>query len=143
MAHADDDSIFTEHCDAGEALLFPYSIMSTLAMLIYFLLLSDLSVFSTRVSAFVLVCNRVLSELVLFLVSLCFIVLAFACAVSALEQEDPDFAGIPKSALQLLKITLGMFSGAHYDMLLDYPALFFTIVIYSIITMTFMLNLLI
>jgi len=143
MAHADDDSIFTEHCAEGEALLFPYSIMSTLAMLIYFLLLSDLSVFSTRVSAFVLVCNRVLSEVILFLFALCFIVVAFACAVSALEQEDPDFAGIPKSGLQLFKITFGMFSGAHYDMLMEYPALMFTVIIYVITTIIFMLNLLI
>merc|ERR1719187_3146684 len=117
--------------------------MSTLAMLLYFLLLSDLSVFSTRVSAFVLVFTRVLSELLLFLFALCFIVLAFACAGSALEQEDPDFAGIPVSGLQLFKITFGMFSGAHYDMLMDYPALMFTVVIYVVTTIIFMLNLLI
>jgi len=140
---ANADTLFTEHCAEGERLLFPYSIMSTLAMLIYFLLLSDLSVFSTRVSAFVLVCNRVLSEVLLFLFALVFIVLAFACAVSALEQEDPDFAGIPKSGLQLFKITFGMFSGLHYDMLMDFPALMFTIVIYVITTVIFMLNLLI
>jgi len=137
------EHIFTEHCYEGEAVLFPYSIMSTLAMLIYFLLLSDLSVFSTRVSAFVLVCTRVLSEVLLFLFALIFIVLAFACAVSALEQDDPDFAGIPFSGLQLFKITFGMFSGLHYDMLMQYPALMFTVVIYVITTIIFMLNLLI
>jgi len=143
VSHADDDTLFTEHCNEGEAVLFPYSIMSTLAMLLYFLLLSDLSVFSTRVSAFVLVFTRVLSELLLFLFALCFIVLAFACAVSALEQDDPDFAGIPLSGLQLFKITFGMFSGAHYDILTYYPALFFTVVVYVITTIIFMLNLLI
>merc|ERR1719447_2238062 len=142
-AHSDADTIFTEHCEEGERLLFAYSIMSTLAMLLYFLLLSDLSVFSTRVSAFVLVFTRVLSELLLFLFALCFIVLAFACAVSALEQDDPDFAGIPLSGLQLFKITFGMFSGAHYDLLTQYPALFFTAVLYVIATVIFMLNLLI
>jgi len=143
VTHADEDSLFTEHCQEGEQVLFAYSIMSTLAMLLYFLLLSDLSVFSTRVSAFVLVCTRVISELLLFLFALCFIVLAFACAVSALEQEDPDFAGIPLSSLQLFKITFGMFSGAHYDILTEYPALFFTVVLYVITTIIFMLNLLI
>jgi len=142
-AAADNDTLFTEHCEDGQRLLFSYSIMSTLAMLIYFLLLSDLSVFSTRVSAFVLVCNRVLSEVLLFLFALCFIVLAFACAVSALEQEDPDFAGIPSSGLQLFKITFGMFSGEHYERLMDYPALMFTVVIYVVTTIIFMLNLLI
>jgi len=141
--HADEDSLFTERCDEAEGLLFPYSVMSTLAMLLYFLLLSDLSVFSTRVSAFALVCTRVLSEVLLFLFAMVFIVLAFACAVSALEQDDPDFAGIPSSSLQLVKITFGMFSGEHYDLLMDYPALLFTVVIYVITTIIFMLNLLI
>jgi len=124
-------------------MLFPYSVMSTMGMLLYFLLLSDLSVFSTRVSAFALICTRVVSEVALFLFGLSFFVCAFACAVSALEQDDPDFAGIPKSALQLYKITLGMFSGAHYDMLIDYPALMVAIFGYVVTTVIFMLNLLI
>merc|ERR1719295_1540694 len=102
-------------------MLFSYSIMSTAAMLLYFLLLTDLSVFSTRVSAFALVCGRVLSEVTLFLFGLTFFALAFACAISSLEQDDPDFAGIPLTGLQLYKITFGMFSGSHYDMLVDYP----------------------
>jgi len=138
-----DGFLFTEHCFEGENLLFPYSIMSTAAMLLYFLLLSDLSVFSTRVSSFALICTRVISEVTLFLFGLTFFVASFACAVSALEQDDPDFAGIPKSALQLYKITLGMFSGLHYDMLMDYPALMAAIFIYVTTTVIFMLNLLI
>jgi len=138
-----DGFLFTEHCFEGENLLFPYSIMSTGAMLLYFVLLSDLSVFSTRVSAYALVCNRVIPELLLFLLGLAFIVLAFSCAVSALEQDDPDFAGLPLSALQLFKITLGMFSGLHYDMLMDYPALMGAIFMYVTTTVIFMLNLLI
>jgi len=138
-----DGYLFTEHCKAGEAVLFPYSMMSTCAMLLYFLLLSDMSVFSTRVSAFALICTRVVSEVALFLFGLTFFVVAFACAISALEQDDPDFAGIPKSALQLYKISLGMFSGDHYDMLMDYPALMFVVFIYVVTTVIFMLNLLI
>merc|ERR1719277_389021 len=138
-----DGYLFTEHCQRGEEMLFPYSVMSTAAMLLYFLLLSDLSVFSTRVSSFALICTRGVSEVCLFLFGLTFFVVAFACAVSALEQDDPDFAGIPTSALQLYKITLGMFSGAHYDMLMDYPALMVAIFIYVVTTVIFMLNLLI
>merc|ERR1719162_2015462 len=92
-----DGYLFTEHCKEGEALLFPYSVMSTAAMLLYFLLLSDLSVFSTRVSAFALICTRVVSEVLLFLFGLTFFVLAFACAVCGLEQENPDFDHIAQS----------------------------------------------
>jgi len=143
IQEATGDHLFTEHCPAGEEMLFSYSIMSTAAMLLYFLLLTDLSVFSTRVSAFALVCGRVLSELLLFLFGLSFFVVAFACAISALEQDDPDFAGIPKSGLQLYKMVFGMFSGGHYDMLMDYPALMFAVFVYVITTIIFMLNLLI
>jgi len=45
--------------------------------------------------------------------------------------------------LQLYKITLGMFSGSHYDMLMDYPALMVAIFVYVVTTAIFMLNLLI
>merc|ERR1719324_409799 len=98
------DALFSTSCEEGKNLTFTYSLMSTAAMLIYFLLLSDLSVFSTRVSAFALVCSRVISEVALFLFGLTFFVAAFACAISALEQDNVDFKGIPSSALQLYKI---------------------------------------
>jgi len=101
------------------------------------------SVFSTRVSAFALVCSRLVSEVFLFLFGLCFFVLAFACAVSTLEQEDKDFAGIPNSALQLVKITFGMFSGQHYESLMESPPLLVAIFIYVVTTVIFLLNLLI
>jgi len=135
--------LFTEHCEEGENLLFVYSVFSTVAMLIYFLLLTDLSVFSTRVSAFVLVFGRVLVEVALFLCGVAFFAIAFACAISSLEQDDPDFPGIPKSGVQLIKMTFGMFSGTHYDMLAEYPALMCAVVVYIITTVVFMLNLLI
>jgi len=70
-------------------------------------------------------------------------VAAFACAVSALEHEDPDFAGIEKSALQLVKITFGMFSATHYDTLTAYPALMVALFLYVVTTVIFLLNLLI
>jgi len=135
--------LFTGKCEGADGIRYAYSVASAAAMLMYFLLLSDLSVFSTRVSAFVLICTRVVSEVVLFLFGLTFFVLAFACAVSALEQDNPDFAGIPSSALQLYKITLGMFSGSNFDVLVEYPALMVAIFAYVVTTVIFMLNLLI
>eukprot|EP00449_Zooxanthella_nutricula_P019594 CAMPEP_0198556246 /NCGR_PEP_ID=MMETSP1462-20131121/86430_1 /TAXON_ID=1333877 /ORGANISM="Brandtodinium nutriculum, Strain RCC3387" /LENGTH=108 /DNA_ID=CAMNT_0044286991 /DNA_START=27 /DNA_END=350 /DNA_ORIENTATION=+ len=48
IQEATGEHLFTEHCPAGEEMLFGYSIMSTAAMLLYFLMLTDLSVFSTR-----------------------------------------------------------------------------------------------
>jgi len=135
--------IFNERCAEGEHTLFPYSVASTAAMLMYFLLLSDLSVFSTRVSAFALMCSRVVSEVVLFLLGLSYFVLTFACAISALEQADPDFAGIPIATVQLYKIALGMFAGTHYDTLEEFPIVMLAIILYIVVTVIFMLNLLI
>jgi len=113
------------------------------AMLSYYLLITELSVFSTRVSAFVLILGRVLPEIGLFLFSLGFFTLGFASGISSLEQDDPDFAGIPTSMLMLLKIVFGMLSGEHYELLAQYPVLLLTVMLYIIVTVVFMLNLLI
>merc|ERR1719343_114424 len=91
------DLLFTVKCKVGKDVNFVYSILSTVAMIAYFMLLTDLSVFSTRVSAFVLVCSRVISEVALFLFGLIFFALAFGCASSSLEQEDENFAGVHTS----------------------------------------------
>jgi uncharacterized membrane protein YgcG len=135
--------IFEEHCPEGDRVLFVYSVFSAMALLCYYLLLVDLAVFSTRVSAFVLVCGRLLSEVALFLFGLTFFIVAFASTTSTLEQHDPDFAGIPKSAVSLMKIALGMMGGKHFDVLHDYPALLVAVVVFIISTVIFLLNLLI
>merc|ERR1719210_2120031 len=124
-------------------MLFPYSVFCATALFCYYLLLIDLAVFSTRVSAFVLVCSRLLSEVALFLFGLFFFVVAFASAVSSLQQDDPNFAGIPVSGLVLTKISFGMLGGNHYDVLHDHPALLVAVVVYIIATVVFLLNLLI
>lgn len=143
LCFADDGPIFNEHCKAGEAILFPYSLLSAMALFSYFLLLIDFAVFSTRISAFVLVCGRLTSEVVLFLVALSFLILAFASAVSTLEQENPNFAGIPLSSLVLLKVSFGMMGSEQYDILHDYPALMALVILYVIATIVFLINILI
>jgi hypothetical protein len=120
-----------------------YSICSVCAMLLYWFLLVDLTVFSTRVSAFVLVCGRVLSEVGLFLFGLAFVILAFSCAVSALKHDIPQFNGIQYAGLSFLKITFGMFETSDYTTLHDEPALLVPVFAYVIATAIFLLNLLI
>jgi hypothetical protein len=138
-----DDNLLTEKCAQGNKVVFAYSVLSMCAMLFYYLLLIDLSVFSTRVSAFVLVCGRVLSEVGLFLFGLIFFIATFSCAVSALDQDDNKFAGIPASALSLLEVSMGMFSGEAFNDLHEHPALLIAIFLYVICTVIFLLNLLI
>jgi len=139
----DKTNLFHQDCAAGVELLEAYSICATAAMLLYFLLLVDMSVFSTRVSAYVLVCGQMHSEVSLYLFALSFFVVAFAGAVNCLDQDDADFHGIPMSALSFYKIAFGMFEGAETEGLLDNPTLLFAILIFVIIAVIFLLSLLI
>merc|ERR1712190_152794 len=137
------EKMFTVTCQEADFARFTYSVFAMVATLLYFALTIDLSVFSTRVSAFVLVCFRVLSEVWLFLFALGFFIATFSAAVSALEQENEQFAGIPLAALALLKVSFAMFSGEHYDALHNDPALMTAVVCYIIVTVVFLSNLLI
>ncbi|CAK0792946.1 unnamed protein product [Prorocentrum cordatum] len=145
--HKDEDfegaGLFTQDCPQADVESMVFSQLSTVATLTYFSLIIDLSVFSTRISAYVLVCYRVLSELYLFVFGLSFVVVAWSCAVSALEQENGDFAGIPTSALSLLKIALGMYSGESFHIMRGEPMLMVAVVAYLIVSAVFLLNLLI
>jgi hypothetical protein len=142
-ANFETEVMFTELCPESADKRFPYSILSMIAMLLYFALVIDLSVFNTWISAFVLVCSRVLAEVGLFIVALGYFVLSFSSAISALEQNNPDFKGIPKGALSLLEVTMAMYSGEDFTALHEEPALMFGVILYLIITVVFLLNLLI
>jgi len=139
----EDDVMFRDDCDASKDIGEVFSTVSAVAAVLYFALIIDLSVFSTRVSAFVLVCYRVLSEALLFLFGLAFMIVTWSTAVSALDQDNDDFAGIPASALSLLKIALGMYSGKSFALLQDEPALMAAVVCFVIVSVVFLSNLLI
>jgi len=58
------EPLFTTQCPEIKHIhFFPYSFFSMLAMCLYYILLVDLAAFNNRVSAYVLVCGRMLSEL--------------------------------------------------------------------------------
>jgi hypothetical protein len=148
LGHEDEGSkghtgLFTAACPQADGVRFSYSVMAMIGMVLYFLLLMDLSVFSTRVSAFVLICFRVISEVGLFLFGLFFFIVTFACSFSALDQKNYDFDGIFHSAYTLLEITFGMFGGEHFEALHKEPALLVGVFFYILVTIIFLLNLLI
>merc|ERR1712187_1000034 len=90
--------------------MFPYSVFSMLAMFLYFLLLIDLAVMNNKVSAFVLVCGRMISEVGLFLLALGATILTFSSAISCLFNEVPDFSWFLRiGALKLLEMVLSMY----------------------------------
>jgi hypothetical protein len=83
----DTDTLFYPHCKEAEDIKNAYSIISAIAMLLYWLLLTDLTVFSMRFSAFLLVIGRVASEVALFLGALLYLIASFASAISSLTKS--------------------------------------------------------
>merc|ERR1719296_384274 len=138
-----DHELFGTHCPKGEEVLRAYSAVSFLAMLMYFLLALDLTVLSTRISAFVLVCARVLPEVFQFFMAVLFFSCSFAAGVSCLKQHNEEFAGLSLSFMQLIKITVGMFRGGHWTALHEYPLLLFYVVVYVLVSIVFLTNVLI
>eukprot|EP00933_Yihiella_yeosuensis_P050084 TRINITY_DN47847_c0_g1_i1.p1 TRINITY_DN47847_c0_g1~~TRINITY_DN47847_c0_g1_i1.p1 ORF type:complete len:774 (-),score=137.78 TRINITY_DN47847_c0_g1_i1:862-2880(-) len=135
--------LFNQNCEEGRSHKQVYSTVSMVAMLFYWALLIDLSVFSVRISAFVQVCGRVVSEVFLFLGALAFLVLSFSSSISALNHKNKDFAGIPKGALSLLEMALGMFPSSHYETMQEEPIVLIVVCMFTIITLVFLLNLLV
>jgi len=140
---AEDHEAFTTFCPEGESKLRLYSVFTFCAMLLYFVLVLDCCVFSTRISAFVVVCMRVLPEVFQFFAAIVFFSASFAAGISCLQQYNDDFAGLPLSFLQLVKITTGMFRGTHWVDLSEYPLLFFCVTVYVLVSLVFLTNTLI
>merc|ERR1711943_167291 len=107
--------MFYEFCASKKDMRFPYTVFSMLAMFLYYVLLIDLTVISTRISAFSLVCVRMLSEVALFLMALAVAILTFSCSLSVLKQDSEDFAGIGPGSYSLLRIVMGAFDAKRYE----------------------------
>merc|ERR1711988_1310484 len=145
--NAGSGELFTQHCHSvegnGGTRKDAYAAMSMFAMLLYWGLLIDLTIFSMRISAYTLVCGRVLSEVGLFLGGMCFLIVAFSSSISALNHKSKDFAGIPKGALSLLEIALGMFPTEHFEQIQKEVPVLVAVSFFIIIVIVFLLNLLV
>merc|ERR1719238_908070 len=138
-----NDQMFYEFCASKKDMRFPYTVFSMFAMFLYYLLLIDLTVISTRISAFSLVCVRMLSEVGLFLGALIGAVLTFACAISVLKQDNPDFAGIQKGAYALIRVVLGAYDAKRYSTFRDDPLVLVMALLFCILTVIFFLSMLV
>merc|ERR1719446_1855795 len=118
---AGTDKLFYPHCKEAKDIKDAYSIISAIAMLLYWLLLTDLTVFSMRFSAFLLVIGRVASEVGLFLGALVYLVITFASAISSLKQDLKTFAGMHWGALSLFEIALGVFPSSQFKLIEQEP----------------------
>jgi len=112
------------------------------AMAIHWLLLIDLSVFSTGLSAFVLVIGQVLSEMTRFLTTLVWLLLTFGSAISVLEHSYFEMRDIPNSAIALFSITVRLYEDDYRNMLFE-PALLAAVFMFVTASAVVLLNLLI
>jgi hypothetical protein len=138
-----DGMMFEEHCEANNDMRFSYTVLTMFATFFYYILLIDLSVISTKISAFALVCLRVLPEVGLFLGALFVTILTFASTNSVLKHEDYHFSGIHKGAYSLMRMFMEAYPSDDYTLLEQEYLLFILVVVYLIATMIFFLNMLI
>eukprot|EP00933_Yihiella_yeosuensis_P021162 TRINITY_DN1681_c2_g1_i2.p1 TRINITY_DN1681_c2_g1~~TRINITY_DN1681_c2_g1_i2.p1 ORF type:complete len:862 (+),score=212.22 TRINITY_DN1681_c2_g1_i2:241-2586(+) len=134
---------FTETCPEAAEGRQRYSVFSMICMCLYWLLMADFTIFSTRVSSFLLVCIRVLSEVMLFLGAVAFLILTFSSSISAMYETSADFQGMSKAAYSLLAIVLNMFGDENYEKLAEMAILLTTVCVFIIIASIFFVNLLI
>jgi len=135
--------IFTQICAESRPIRNMYSIVSCFAMLLYWALLMDFTLFSMRISAFVLVCGHVLADVGLFALALSFLVLAFATAISSLKHGIENFSGVDLWLVGLVQMTLGMFPRRDYDQFESEVAVLVSVAVFVATVSIFLLNLLI
>jgi len=137
------DKLFTEGCKEAENVLFTYSVFSMLAMTLYYVLLLDLAVLSTKVSAYVLVCIRMLSEVGLFLLALGAILMTFGSSISAIKHSQPEFEGLHESVFTLFKMSMNMFDGKHFDEYESDPLVAVSVYFFMVAITVFLVNMLV
>jgi len=115
----------TNCCDHGEfycTLSDNYDRISTVPMLLYFILAADLIHLNIHLSSFVVICTSLWWEFVLYLGALTFIATAFASAIACLPQTGDeasvqlrDFYNWPSAFQSLLSMALSMYGGDSYE----------------------------
>merc|ERR1712187_1075654 len=138
------DDLFTQDCKGAKIdNFFHYSLFSALGMVLFYVLLIDMAVFNNKVSAFVLVVGRMMSEVGLFLTALAGVILTFSSALSCLHQDNADFQGIPQGARALFEMVMKMYSFEDYKLLEDEPIVLVGMFLFLVTAVIFLLNMLI
>eukprot|EP00929_Paragymnodinium_shiwhaense_P020513 TRINITY_DN13656_c0_g2_i2.p1 TRINITY_DN13656_c0_g2~~TRINITY_DN13656_c0_g2_i2.p1 ORF type:complete len:620 (-),score=126.44 TRINITY_DN13656_c0_g2_i2:399-2150(-) len=140
---ADNEGVpFTDRCGRSQAIIGAYSFLAMLAMILYFVLLMDLSVFNQKLSAYLLVCGQVASELYLFLFAIGATLVVGACSLSVLEQEVTRFQTIHSGALTMWEMLLGMLSPDVYEEIRTEPIVLMGCYVFILTAGLYLLNLL-
>jgi uncharacterized membrane protein YgcG len=129
-------------CDGDDTMSIIFSVFAMLVVFTYFGLCLDLSVMFTRVSAYVLVCTRMLTEVALFLLAIFALIFSFGSAMSCLKQDNAEFQGLHKSMLALLQMVLRMYSAEKYEKAAENVFIMCCVLVLLIMCLIFLLNLL-
>eukprot|EP00929_Paragymnodinium_shiwhaense_P115088 TRINITY_DN836_c0_g4_i1.p1 TRINITY_DN836_c0_g4~~TRINITY_DN836_c0_g4_i1.p1 ORF type:complete len:1114 (-),score=334.64 TRINITY_DN836_c0_g4_i1:325-3666(-) len=143
LKQAEEDMLFADDCKAHANVRSFYYTVNMVAMVLYYVLLLDLAVLNNRVSAYVLVCNRMLSEVGLFVGAMLCVLLALSSGFSCLDQDDDQFRTIPSGFLAMWEMLLRLFNTDNYEALHDEPVVLVGVYFYLVISCIFLLNLLI
>ncbi|CAJ1369249.1 unnamed protein product [Effrenium voratum] len=135
--------LFSVNCPAGLEWKRVYSTFSCVAMMIYWSLCLLLSVFHMRLSAFILVCKRVMSEVGLFLLALAFILLASTTSVVALDHTVEDFGDMGAGTMTLLEMALSLYPTSKLDELRHEEVLLVFVIGFCIFVTLFLFSMLI
>eukprot|EP00929_Paragymnodinium_shiwhaense_P097823 TRINITY_DN5941_c0_g4_i1.p1 TRINITY_DN5941_c0_g4~~TRINITY_DN5941_c0_g4_i1.p1 ORF type:complete len:680 (-),score=136.68 TRINITY_DN5941_c0_g4_i1:277-2316(-) len=132
--------LFSDRCEGRPAAYYAFS---TVAMVLYFIYLMDLAVVNNRVSAYVLVCGRMLGEVALFIFALAFLLLSLSAALSCLQQSNDDFRSIPRGFMAMFEMLLGVYDTLDYEVLSQEPVVRCGVYVYLVVAIIFLLNLLV
>jgi hypothetical protein len=135
--------LFIDECNGINNIATVYYTLNMIAVSFYFSLILDLAVFNNGVSAYVLMCGRMLSEMALFLFAMVCVLITLGSAFSCLDDQDDDFKSIPQGVTSLWEMILGMYSTDKYKALHESPVVLIGVYCYLVITVVFLVNLLI
>lgn len=141
MEEPGDPEFPTELCNEAKHVRQRYTVFCMAAMFIQWFLISDLAIFSTQLSAFMLIVKHVLGELSRFLVALSFLLATFGSAISVLQHDQEEMQTIVQSVIALYAITVKLYQDDYRGV--EDPWLVVVIFIYQGAVTILLLNLLI
>jgi hypothetical protein len=139
----DEFKIFTNNCADADGLATIYGFLAMIATFLYFSQLSDILVTSMKVSAYYLVCMRMIIETALSLFTLAAVALCISAALSCLEHENNFFNSVPNGFMALIEMVLGMFPFEEYKGVTDDGIIFALVAIFLLCSVIFLINVLI
>jgi len=133
----------SQSCPQMKKVSDAYGILSAVVMILYFLRLIDMSAFSNKVSAYVLMCGHVLPEVGLFLLGMFFTTLMFTAAVNSLNQAYATLGNDAIALLTFLEIALRMYDEGVFNLMHEAGWVYALVIGFVISMSVFLINLLI